>query len=81
MLSVERIGDEIELAVADDGVGMAQKGSGEDPEKKGADYVAIFVRPAWRHDRPVAAGRNRHDRQDTSAFLLMPPEGTESIAA
>ena len=44
MLSVERIGDEIELTVADDGVGMKEKTLAKLPEKRGSDYVAIFVR-------------------------------------
>jgi PAS domain S-box-containing protein len=44
ILSVEQVGDEIELVVADDGVGMKDKVVLEVPEKRGADYVAIFVR-------------------------------------
>jgi two-component sensor histidine kinase len=45
VLSAERVGDQIVLVVADNGVGMAAK---EDPSrvrgKHGSDYVAIFVR-------------------------------------
>jgi two-component sensor histidine kinase len=44
VLSVERVGDQIELTVADNGVGMKKKDSVESPQKRGADYVAIFVR-------------------------------------
>jgi two-component sensor histidine kinase len=44
ILSVEQVGDEIELVVADDGVGMKDRVVLEVPEKRGADYVAIFVR-------------------------------------
>jgi PAS domain S-box-containing protein len=44
MLSVEKIGDQIELIVADDGVGMKDTGVAKVPEKRGSDYVAIFVR-------------------------------------
>jgi PAS domain S-box-containing protein len=44
VLSVEQVGDEIELTVADDGVGMKDKVSPKIPEKRGSDYVAIFVR-------------------------------------
>jgi two-component sensor histidine kinase len=43
-LSVERIGDKIELTVADDGVGMAAQAPSGVSGKHGADYVAIFVR-------------------------------------
>jgi two-component sensor histidine kinase len=44
LLSVERVGDEIELTVADDGVGMKDKYLARISEKHGSDYVAIFVR-------------------------------------
>ncbi|THD79390.1 MAG: PAS domain-containing protein [Phenylobacterium sp.] len=43
-LSVEQAGDQIELTVADDGVGMAAKDPTRAPGKHGSDYVAIFVR-------------------------------------
>jgi PAS domain S-box-containing protein len=44
LISAERLGNEIELTIADDGVGMADKLLAELPEKRGSDYVAIFVR-------------------------------------
>ncbi len=43
-LSVRRIGDEIELKVADDGIGMADQDHASAPGRHGSDYVAIFVR-------------------------------------
>jgi two-component sensor histidine kinase len=43
-LSVGRVGDQIELTVADDGVGMAPKHPARVSGKHGSDYVAIFVR-------------------------------------
>ena len=43
-LALRRIGNEIELSVTDDGVGMAAPGQGSAPGKHGSDYVAIFVR-------------------------------------
>ena len=44
VLSVRQIGGDIELIVADDGVGIQQGNVAKAPEKRGADYVAIFVR-------------------------------------
>ena len=44
LLSVEQIGDQIELTVADNGVGMEDKYSAQISGKHGSDYVAIFVR-------------------------------------
>ncbi|MGA7713934.1 MAG: PAS domain-containing protein [Rhizomicrobium sp.] len=44
VLRVQQVGDDIELAVADDGVGMKNKDVAKVPEKRGSDYVAIFVR-------------------------------------
>ena len=44
VLSVRQSGDEIELDVADNGVGMRDKHSAMPSEKHGANYVAIFVR-------------------------------------
>jgi two-component sensor histidine kinase len=43
-LSVVRVGDQIELVVSDDGVGMAAMGPSSGTGKHGSDYVAIFVR-------------------------------------
>ena len=44
LLGAERAGDDIELVVSDDGIGMKDKVVLEVPEKRGSDYVAIFVR-------------------------------------
>src|SRR6202140_1914121 len=44
VLSVEQVGDQIELTGADNGVGMKDKDAAKVPEKRGGDYVAIFVR-------------------------------------
>ena len=43
-LSVKQVGNQIELTVADDGAGMKDKDETKIPEKRGSDYVAIFVR-------------------------------------
>jgi two-component sensor histidine kinase len=44
VLGVERIGDQIELTVADNGIGMTDQDLAKTPEKHGTDYVTIFVR-------------------------------------
>ena len=44
VLSVRQVGTEMELTVADDGVGIKDQDVPKSPEKRGADYVAIFVR-------------------------------------
>src|SRR6202162_140266 len=44
MLSVEKISDQMELTVADDGVGIKVQDLAKIPEKRGSEYVAIFVR-------------------------------------
>jgi two-component sensor histidine kinase len=44
VLSVRQIGDQIELEVADDGVGMQDKYLAKTSERRGSDYVAIFAR-------------------------------------
>ncbi|UTP41462.1 PAS domain-containing protein [Phenylobacterium sp. LH3H17] len=43
-LAVRRIGNEGELSVTDDGIGLPAQGQTSTPGKHGADYVAIFVR-------------------------------------
>jgi signal transduction histidine kinase len=44
VLSVEQAGDKIELVVADNGIGMKEKELPKTSDKRGTDYVAIFVR-------------------------------------
>jgi two-component sensor histidine kinase len=44
LLSAQRTGDQIEMIVADNGVGMKDKHSEQIAEKHGSEYVAIFVR-------------------------------------
>ncbi|MEY4966024.1 MAG: hypothetical protein RL274_1607 [Pseudomonadota bacterium] len=44
VLRVARAGSEIELTVADDGIGMKGTGASQPAVKRGSDYIAIFVR-------------------------------------
>lgn len=43
-LAVRRIGNQAELRVTDDGIGLPAQGQASTPGKHGSDYVAIFVR-------------------------------------
>ncbi|MDP3555634.1 PAS domain-containing sensor histidine kinase [Methylocystis sp.] len=43
-LAVRRIGNDVELTVADDGIGMPAQGQGSTPGQHGSNYVTIFVR-------------------------------------
>ncbi|HEY4344107.1 MAG TPA: PAS domain-containing protein [Parvibaculum sp.] len=44
VLSLKKTSDHVELSVADNGTGMKEKDAPKIPEKRGSDYVAIFVR-------------------------------------
>ena len=44
VLSISREADDIELSVADDGVGVKVKAAVKLTERRGTDFVAIFVR-------------------------------------
>ncbi len=52
VVGLRRDGDEVELTVADNGVGMKDKDASDVPEKRGSDYVAIFVRQLGGTIRP-----------------------------
>ena len=80
-LCVERIGNEIELTVADDGVGMTDKVVAKLPEKRGSDYVAIFVRQL--HGTLAVSGTERAGTaiRIRLPLLLVPSGGAEPLAA
>jgi PAS domain S-box-containing protein len=80
-LSVERIGDQIELIVADDGVGMKDKDSAKVPEKRGSDYVAIFVRQLGGTIAPSVSEGTGTIVRIRLPLLLVPPGGAERVAA
>lgn len=81
LLSVERIVDEIELTVSDDGVGMQDKVVAKSPEERGSDYVAIFVRQLGGKltaSAPDLAGTSIKIR---FPLLTVPSGGVEPLAA
>ena len=81
VLSVEKIGDQIELTVADDGVGMKDKDAAKLPEKRGSDYVAIFVRQLGGTLAASGSEGTGTVVRIRLPLLLVPPEGAEPVAA
>src|SRR5471030_1320683 len=79
-LRARRIGDQIEMDVADNGIGMKNVVI-KSPEKRGTDYVAIFVRQLGGTivpEKPEATGTTVRIRLP---LLLVPSGGTEPLAA
>ncbi|MFI4975002.1 MAG: sensor histidine kinase [Caulobacterales bacterium] len=81
VLSVARLADQIELTVADDGVGVQQRGSTQNAETRGSDYVAIFVRQLGGVFVPAESGAIGTVVRIRFPFLLAPPSGSERVAA
>ena len=81
MLSARQVADDIELVVADDGIGMQEKNAVKAPETRGGDYVAIFVRQlggAIMAPDPAHAGTTITVRFPLRA---VPPTNIEGLAA
>jgi two-component sensor histidine kinase len=81
MLGVERVGDQIELIVADDGVGIKDEGVAKVPEKRGSDYVAIFVRQLGGTIATSGSQGRGTIVRIRLPLLLVPPGGVERVAA
>jgi two-component sensor histidine kinase len=81
VLSVEQIGDQIELTVADDGVGMKDKDLAKIPERRGSDYVAIFVRQLGGTILAPGSEETGTTIRIRLPLLLVSSGGAEPIAA
>jgi two-component sensor histidine kinase len=81
VLSVEKVGDQMELAVADDGVGMKIQDLAKIPEKRGSEYVAIFVRQLGGTIVPSEPEGTGTKVRIRLPLLLVPPGGAERVAA
>ena len=81
MLSVETVGDQMDLVVADNGVGMKEKDTTKAPEKRGSDYVAIFVRQLGGTIVPSESEGTGTTVRIRLPLLLVPPRGAERVAA
>jgi len=81
VLSVEQVNDQIELTVADDGVGIKNKDSTKIPEKRGSDYVAMFVRQLGGTIAPSGSEETGTIVRIRLPLLLVPPWGAGRVAA
>lgn len=81
VLSAEKVGDQIELTVSDDGVGMKDNDSAMIPEKRGSDYVAIFVRQLGGTLTVSGSEGMGTVVKIRLPLLLAPPEGAKPLAA
>jgi two-component sensor histidine kinase len=80
VLSVKQAGDQIELTVADDGVGVNDKDSAKIPEKRGADYVAIFIRQLGGTIIPSDSEETGTIVRMRLPLLAVPSGGLEHVA-
>jgi PAS domain S-box-containing protein len=80
-LCVEQIGDQIELVVSDDGVGMKDKDWAKSPEKRGSNYLAIFVRQLGGTIVPLKPQETGTTVRVRLPLLLVPSGGAEPVAA
>ena len=81
VLSVVGAGNQIELTIADDGVGMKNDGTAKVPEKRGSNYVAIFVRQLGGVIVPSDADGIGTTVRIRLPLLLVPSGGAERAAA
>jgi two-component sensor histidine kinase len=81
VLGLKQIDAEIELTVADDGIGMAEGALVRAPEKHGADYVAIFVRQLGGRMIAPASQAGGTTIKVRLPLTFGPQKGAEDLAA
>jgi two-component sensor histidine kinase len=81
VLGVKQVGEQIELTVADDGVGTKNKDWVKLPEKRGSNYVAIFVRQLGGTVVPSGSEATGTIVRIRLPLLVAPPGGSERVAA
>ena len=80
-ISVEQVGEEIELIVADDGIGMQVTPAAKIPEKRGSNYVAIFVRQLGGTNTTTSSREKGTEVKIRLPLLVRPSDGTKTLAA
>ena len=81
VLSAKQVAGEIELTVADDGVGIKKVDPATTSEKRGADYVAIFVRQLGGANVSPESQEVGTTIRIRLPLLAAPPAGAEGQAA
>ncbi|MDP3739533.1 MAG: PAS domain-containing protein [Hyphomonadaceae bacterium] len=83
-LAAARVGGQIELTIADDGVGMKMAETPKTPEKRGTDYVAIFLRQIGGAIIPAssqARGTAIRIQFPMHTAPIVPPNDLDHVAA
>ena len=80
VLGARKVDNEVELTVADDGVGQTRSEVVKTPETRGADYVAIFVRQLGGSILPARDGEPGTVVRIRLPLLVGPPT-VEGLAA
>lgn len=81
VLGAVQLGDDMELSIADDGVGIPTVGAVKSAEKRGGDYVAIFVRQLGGSILPPEADAPGTTVRVRLPLHVIPPTNVEGIAA
>jgi PAS domain S-box-containing protein len=81
MVRAVQLGDDMELSIADDGIGVPRIEAVKSPEKRGGDYVAIFVRQLGGLVLPPEADVSGTTVRVRLPLRVIPPTNAEGLAA